>query len=50
MFGLMVAVPLGGAVLGQIGSNMTGSLKGIGDATQTLVSGGIMLKASKMFK
>lgn len=50
MFGLTVAVPLGGAVMGMIGDTMTGSLKGIGNATQSMVGVGILGKASKMWK
>lgn len=50
MFGLMVAVPLGGAVIGMVGSNLTGSLKGIGSATQSMVGVGILSHATKLFR
>jgi len=40
MFGITVGAAVLGPTLGSIGSSMTGSLKGIGNATQTLVAGG----------
>ena len=40
--GLLVGVPIMGAALGAIGSNMTGSLAGIGKATQAAVAGGFL--------
>jgi hypothetical protein len=40
--GILVGVPIVGATLNSIGSNLTGSLKGIGDATQALVAGGFL--------
>ena len=50
MFGLLVAIPLGGAAIGAIGSTMTGSLAGIGGATQSLVGVGILGKAASLSK
>ncbi len=50
MFGLLVAVPIGGAAIGAIGSNLTGGLAGIGGATQSLVGVGILGKATNLFK
>ena len=50
MFGLVRAVPLGGAAIGAIGSNLTGSLAGIGSATQSMVGVGLFGKAASMSK
>jgi len=50
MMGLVVAVPLGGAAIGAIGSNLTGSLAGIGGATQSMVGVGIFGKAAELGK
>ena len=47
MFGLMVTVPLAGHTLESIGSHMTG---GIGKATQSFVSLGVLGKSMKLFK
>ena len=50
MIGLTVATPLAGTTIGQIGSNLTGKLSGIGSATQSMVGVGLLGKAAKMFK
>jgi len=50
MFGMMVLVPMAGAAIHSVGTHMVGSLKGIGSATQTLIAGGVLGKASKLFK
>ncbi len=50
MIGLIAAVPLAGAAIGGIGTHMTGSLAGIGGATQTMVGVGLLSHASKLFK
>lgn len=50
MFGLIVAIPLGGAAIGGIASNLTGSLAGIGSATQSMVGVGILGKAASLGK
>lgn len=48
MFGLLVAIPLGGAAIGGIGSTFTGGLAGIGGATQSLIGVGILGKAASL--
>jgi len=50
MIGLVVAVPLAGAAIGGIGSNLTGSLAGIGGATQSMVGVGLFGKAAGLSK
>ena len=50
MMGMVVAVPLAGAAMGGVGSAFTGSLAGIGGATQVAIGGGLLGHASKMFK
>ena len=47
---LLVIIPLGGAAIGAIGSNLGTIGHGIGGATQTLISGGIVGKAASLFK
>ncbi len=48
--GLIVAIPLGGAAIGGLGSTLTGGLAGIGGATQTLVATGLLAKSAETFK
>ena len=48
MMGVIIATPLVGAALGGIGTNIGGSLAGIGRATQSLVATGFMGHAAKM--
>ncbi len=50
MIGLVAAVPLAGAAIGGIGSSMTGSLAGIGGATQSMVGVGLFGHAAGMAK
>ena len=50
MIGLIAAVPLAGAAIGAIGSNLTGSLVGIGGATQSMVGVGLFGHAASMSK
>ena len=50
MIGLVVAVPLAGAAIGGIGSTMTGTLSGIGGATQSMVGVGLFSHAAGMSK
>ena len=50
MMGLVVAAPLAGAAIGGIGSSMTGSLAGIGGATQSMVGVGLFSHAAGMSK
>ena len=50
MIGLGVAAPLAGAAIGGIGSAMTGSLAGIGGATQSLVGVGLFSHAASLSK
>ena len=50
MIGLVAAIPLAGAAIGGIGSTMTGSLAGIGGATQSMVGVGLLGKAASLFK
>ncbi|KKN26844.1 hypothetical protein LCGC14_0870490 [marine sediment metagenome] len=50
MLGVLVAVPLGGAAIAGVGSALTGSLSGIGGATQTLVATGLLGKAAETSK
>ncbi len=50
MIGLVVAVPLAGAAIGGIGSTMTGSLAGIGGATQSMVGVGLFSHAASLSK
>jgi len=50
MIGLIPTVVLGGHAIGQIGSNLTGSLAGIGGATQSMVGIGIFGKAASLAK
>lgn len=48
--GLTVAAPLAGAAISGIGGALTGSLAGIGSATQSLVGVGLLGKAAKLSK
>ena len=48
--GLIVAIPLAGAAIGGIGANLTGSLAGIGGATQSMVGVGLFSHAAGMSK
>ncbi len=48
--GLVVAVPLAGAAIGAVGSNLTGRLAGIGGATQVAIGGGLLGHAANLFK
>jgi len=50
MIGLVVATPLAGVAIGQIGSTMTGSLAGIGGATQSMVGVGLFGHAASLSK
>ncbi len=50
MIGFIPTVILGGEAMGQIGTHMTGSLAGIGSATQSMVGVGILGKAAQLFK
>lgn len=50
MFGLTVAVPLAGAAISGIGGAFTGSLRGIGSATQSLIGVGLAGKAASLSK
>ncbi len=50
MIGLIPTVVLGGEAIGQVGSNLTGSLAGIGGATQTMIGVGIFGKAAELGK
>lgn len=50
MMGLVVAVPLAGAAIGGLGANLTGSLAGIGGATQSMVGVGLFGKAASLSK
>ena len=47
---LLVGSSLVGATLENIGANMTGSVKGIGNATQALVAGGFLGHAAGKMK
>lgn len=42
MIGITVGATILGPTLGAIGSNMTGAVRGIGAATQTVVAGGFL--------
>ena len=48
--GLIVAIPIGGAAISGLGSSMTGSLAGIGGATQSMVGVGLFGKAASLSK
>jgi len=48
LMGVIIATPLVGAALSGIGSNIGGSLAGVGRATQSLVAVGFMGHAAKM--
>ncbi len=48
--GLMLAIAIGGAAIGGLASTLTGSLAGIGGATQTLVATGLLGKAAETSK
>ena len=48
--GLIVAIPIGGAAISGLGSNLTGSLAGIGGATQSMVGVGLLSKAAETSK
>jgi len=50
MIGLVVAAPLAGSAITGIGSNLTGSLAGIGGATQSMVGVGLFGKAAELGK
>ena len=50
MFSLTVGSILAGETVQQIGNSMTGSLKGIGSATQSMVGVGLLGSATKLFK
>ena len=50
MIGLVVAVPLAGAAIGGLGANLTGSLAGIGGATQSMVGVGLFSHAASLSK
>ena len=50
MIGLVVATPLAGAATSGIGSSMTGSLAGIGGATQSMVGVGLFSHAASLSK
>lgn len=50
MIGLVVATPLAGAAISGIGSTMTGTLSGLGGATQSMVGVGLFSHAAGMSK
>jgi len=50
MIGLVVATPLAGVAIAGIGSGLTGSLAGIGGATQSMVGVGLFGHAAKLSK
>ena len=48
--GLIVAIPIGGAAIAGVGGALTGSLAGIGGATQSLIGVGLLGKAAETSK
>ena len=50
MFGIAIGATLMSPVLGAIGSGMTGTVRGIGHATQNLVSVGFVSHAASKVK
>jgi len=50
MMGLVVAAPLAGSAIGGVASNLTGSLAGIGGATQSMIGVGLFGKAASLSK